>query len=144
MFSSSATMTYGRPGHFAQAYRSIAAETGITDASPHRLVTMLYDGFLDAVTEARGAMRSGDLERKGRAIGKAVRIVEEGLRAGLNLKQGGRLASDLNELYRYVGRRMTEANLRNDEAALDECQRLVQPLREAWITISTPSGSTDA
>jgi flagellar protein FliS len=143
MFSSSATMTYGRPGHFAQAYRSIAAETGITDASPHRLVTMLYDGFLDAVAEARGAMRSGDLERKGRAIGRAVRIVEEGLRAGLNLKPAA-AGQRPERAVRYVGRRMTEANLRNDEAALDECQRLMQPLREAWITISTPASRTDA
>jgi flagellar protein FliS len=28
------------------------------------------------------------------------------------------------------------ANLRNDEAALDECLRLVQPLREAWQAIA--------
>jgi flagellar secretion chaperone FliS len=141
MFSSAQpSMTFGRPPQFAQAYRKIAAETGITDASPHRLVAMLYDGVVESVAEARGAMRSRDHERKGKAIGRAVRIVEEGLRGGLNVKAGGRLAEDLNQLYGYVVVRLTQANLRNDETILDECLGLVQPLREAWMSIGN---STD-
>lgn len=144
MFSSTATMTHGRKPQFAQAYRSIAAETGVTDATPHRLVAMLYDGFMEAVADARGALRNRDIERKGRAIGRAVRIVEEGLRGGLDRRAGGRLAEDLHELYGYVSLRLTQANLRNDEAALDECQRLLQPLREAWNGISPTAGRPDA
>ena len=31
--------------------------------------------------------------------------------------------------------RLTYANLKNDEAALDECVRLMGPLRDAWIDI---------
>ena len=31
--------------------------------------------------------------------------------------------------------RLTQANLRNDEAALLECQRLIEPLRDAWAQI---------
>jgi len=144
MFSSLHSAPFGRPPQFAQAYRQIAAQTGVAAADPHRLVAMLYDGFLDAVTEARGAMRAGAIERKGRAIQRAVRIAEEGLRAGLNLAAGGRLAADLNQLYGYVGVRLTQANLRNDEALLDECQRLMQPLRDAWMSISSPGGRPDA
>ncbi|MFO1330450.1 MAG: flagellar export chaperone FliS [Rubrivivax sp.] len=144
MFSSAPTMPFGRPPQFAQAYRNMAAETGIADASPHRLVAMLYDGFLEAVAEARGALRAQDVQRKGRAIGRAVRIVEEGLRAGLNLKAGGTLAADLDQLYGYVGMRLTQANLNNSDAALDECQRLLQPLRDAWMSIGTPTARHDA
>lgn len=135
MFSSAA------PGPFARkqipaAYRQMAAQTSVADAGPHRLVAMLYDGFMDALVEARGAMRAKDIERKGRAISRAARIVEEGLRGGLNLTHGGRLAADLNQLYGYVGMRLMQASLRNDEAILDECQRLVQPLRDAWAEIA--------
>ena len=146
MFSSAQPMAFGRPPQFAQAYRSIAAETGVTDASPHRLVVMLFDGFLESLAEARGAMQARDIERKGRAIGRAVRIIEEGLRAGLNLEAGGALAGDLNQLYAYVAMRLTAANLRNDETLLDECQRLIQPLREAWLSMNanTPAGRHEA
>lgn len=144
MYSTATSTPFGRQPQFAQAYRNMAAQTGIADASPHRLVAMLYDGFLEALAEARGAMRAHEIERKGRAIGRAARIVEEGLRGGLNLEAGGRLADDLNRLYLYVGMRLTHANLKNDEKALDECQQLLQPLREAWMSIATPNGRHDA
>lgn len=144
MFNTSSPMTFGRPPQFAQAYRNIAAETGITDASPHRLVQMLYDGVLESVAEARGAMRANDIERKGRAIGRALRIVEEGLRGGLNITAGGGLAQNLDQLYTYVVGRLTHANLRNDEQALDECQNLMTPLRDAWMGIAGAGGRQDA
>lgn len=144
MFSSALPTTFGRRPQSAFAYRNIAAETGVADASPHRLVAMLFDGFMEAVAEARGAMKTQDVERKGRAIGRAVRIVEEGLRAALDLNAGGQLAADLNELYRYVGARLTQANLRNDLDALDECRRLIEPLRDAWTQIAPAASRHDA
>jgi flagellar protein FliS len=100
------------------------------------MVAMLFDGFMEAIAQARGAMRSGHSAAKGQAIGRALRIVEEGLRAGLDLHAGGTLARDLDDLYGYLSMRLTLANLHSSEPALDECQRLVQPLREAWAAIA--------
>ncbi|HET9822655.1 MAG TPA: flagellar export chaperone FliS [Burkholderiaceae bacterium] len=120
----------------AQVYNRVGVETGVLDASPHKLVAMLFDGFFDALAQAKGALVAGNVEVKGRALGRAVRIVDEGLKAGLDLSAGGPLAVDLSELYAYVSRRLTEANLRNDSTALDECAQLMQPLREAWQSIA--------
>jgi flagellar protein FliS len=99
---------------------------------------------MEALAQARGAMREGRLEVKGAAIGRAVRIVEEGLRGGLDLRAGGNLARDLDELYAYLAMRLTLANLRNDEAALDECQRLMRPVHEAWLAIAEEAERTPA
>lgn len=132
-----------RPAQFAAAYRQVGAETAVSGASPHKLVAMLFDGFMDSVAQARGAMRSGEIERKGKAVSRAIRIVDEGLRACLDMQGGGSLARDLHDLYGYLEMRLTLSNLRNDEAGLDECQRLMQPLREAWMSIAdqvNPSG----
>ena len=82
------------------------------DASPHRLVAMLFDGLIESVTLARGALAAGDHERKGREIGRAVRILEEGLKASLDLRAGGALATDLRDLYAYAVLRLTQANLK--------------------------------
>ena len=125
-------------GHPARGnlYHQVGVETRLSGASPHQMVAMLFEGFMEALAHARGAMRSGQHGAKGVAIGRAVRIVEEGLRAGLDLRAGGSLARDLHELYGYLTMRLTMANLHNDEAALDECQRLVQPLRDAWAAIA--------
>lgn len=121
--------------HPAGLYQQVGVESQVASASPHALVAMLFDGYLEALAQARGALRTGDTLTKGMAVGRAVRIVEEGLRAGLDARAGGSLARDLDELYGYVTQRLTLANLRNDEALLDECQRLMQPLAEAWRAI---------
>jgi flagellar protein FliS len=130
-----APSAFGRSHGFANAYARVGVETSVNAASAHKLIELLFNGFMDAIVLARGAMRAKQIETKGNAIGRAARIVEEGLKAGLNLEAGGRLASDLDSLYAYVGLRLLHANLRNDEAALDECVKLIGPLRDAWIAI---------
>jgi flagellar protein FliS len=125
---------FGRP-QAAGLYAAVGVETGVATATPHKLVAMLFDGYMTAMAQARGAMQAGNVEAKGKAIGKAVRIVEEGLKASLDTSAGGALAADLRDLYAYVTVRLTHANLRNDMAALDECQRLIEPLRDAWLAI---------
>jgi flagellar secretion chaperone FliS len=126
----------------AHAYQSVAVESRTADADPHQLVSMLFDGFFESVSKARGALRQGDIPAKGQAIGRAVRIIDEGLRGALDLKQGGPLARDLHDLYEYVTLRLTEANLSNNEALLDECVALVQPLCEAWASIRPQLATT--
>ena len=77
----------------ANAYQQIGLETATTNATPHKLIELLFEGFADAVARARGALLGRQIEAKGRAIGHAARIVEEGLKAGLNQKDGGRIAA---------------------------------------------------
>jgi flagellar protein FliS len=126
--------TRGR-GHTA-AYRDIGAGTAVDGASPHHLVSLLYGALADRIHAARGSLARGDVPAKAIAISSAVRIVEEGLAAPLNLKDGGEIAARLADLYDYLVRRLTLANLRNDDAALDECARLVKTLREGWDGIA--------
>ena len=118
----------------ASVYKRVAVETGVQAADSHRLVGMLFDGLLQAVATARGAMERGDLVVKGEQIGKAVRIVEEGLKAGLD-PAGGEMAQNLRALYAYSVRRLTEANLRNDPNALAEVATLIEPVAQAWQDI---------
>ena len=120
-------------------YRQVGVETSISSASPHQLVKLLLDGFFDAVAESRGHMRKKDIAAKAQAISRAIRIVDEGLKASLDSKAGGELANNLHGLYTYVCLRLTQANLRNDPAALDECVNLLKPVREAWLQIAPAS-----
>ena len=123
--------------NFSSAYREVGVQSGVLSASPHQLVLMLFDGFLECITQARGAIASRNIEQKCKAIIRAVRIVDEGLKANLNLEQGGKLAADLNALYGYITMRLTQANLSNDTAALEECAKLIEPVRSAWIAIGS-------
>lgn len=130
MFAPRRAMSLG-----AAAYQSTGVEIQVAGADPHRLVSLLFEGFDSAVTDAQGGLSAGDVERKCRAITRAIRIVDEGLRGHLNMEAGGTLAHDLMDLYGYIVRRLMQANARNDYEMLSECKRLMQPLREAWDSI---------
>ena len=121
---------------YANAYRQVEVQTGVHTASPHQLVSMIFDGLLACLARAQGAIQNGDTAAKAQHLGRAVRIVDEGLKSALNLQEGGKLAQDLDDLYAYVIVRLTHANLHGDEAALEECKRLIHPLRDAWQAIA--------
>jgi len=133
---------FSSPGSFgsrktsATAYRDVGATTALDGASPHKLVSLLYDALASELAAARGAIQRGDVAEKGRAILHAVRIVDEGLNAPLDMEAGGSLADNLRELYKYILQRLTHANLRNDAAAISECARLIDALRDGWDGIA--------
>jgi flagellar protein FliS len=101
---------------------------------------MLFDGFIDAIAQAKTALAQGQIEAKCKAITRAARIVDEGLKAPLDAA-GGALSDNLRALYGYVTVRLTQANLSNDVAALDECVRLLEPVRSAWVAIGPAAGA---
>ena len=119
----------------ASAYQRINVETAVSEASPHQLVNLLLEGLLQNVGAARIAMKSGDIALKGKKINLAVRILEEGLRPALDLAKGGDIAANLNGLYGYCSLRLTEANLRNDDAALADVIRVIEPVADGWKQI---------
>lgn len=119
----------------AASYRQVEVDTAVAVSDPHTLITMLFDGALAQLTRARAALRAHDAAAKGEAIGRATRIVEEGLNASLDLR-GGELAGNLRALYDYMNRRLLQANLRNDESIVQEVAQLLQTLRGAWVAIA--------
>jgi flagellar secretion chaperone FliS len=139
MFASTA---YAPNSRQRQAYQDVQITTGVAAATPHQLITMLFDGLAESLAQAKGAMRSGNIEAKGIAIQRAVRIIDEGLKSCLNLQEGGPLANDLNDLYAYMTLSLTRANLHNDESVLVEIGGLVEPLRTAWASISPRDGAS--
>jgi flagellar protein FliS len=122
------------------AYATVGIETGVTSASPHKLIVMLFDGALVALNSAVLHMKAGKIAEKGAAISKAIMIIDSGLRASLDKKAGGEIAEGLDSLYEYMGSRLLQANLKNDVVILEEVQRLLGDLRSAWNAIgNTPA-----
>lgn len=124
----------------AMAYRTVGAESSIVDASPHRLIELLFDGLEQSLQAASGALARGDMAQKGMQLMRSVRFLEEGLKGGLNDAQGGDLAVRLRSLYDYCINRLTMANLRNDGAAIAEVASLIAPVAQSWKEIGqTPA-----
>jgi flagellar secretion chaperone FliS len=119
----------------AHAYAKVGLETGVAAASPHQLIVMLYEGAELAVRMAIKHMNEGDMARKSAAISKAGAIILEGLRAALDVKQGGDLAQQLDSLYDYMNKRLLLAHLNNQTAPLEEVLGLLRELHGAWEQI---------
>jgi flagellar protein FliS len=126
---------FGSARNGASAYATLGVETGVAFASPHRLIVMLFDGALAALSTGLNEMQAGNVAAKGRAISRAITIVGEGLRASLNKNVGGEIAHSLEALYLYIEERMLQANLHNEPQHLLEAQRLLIELRDAWLQI---------
>jgi flagellar protein FliS len=134
MFSSAHHLGSRRPS--ATSYRDVNASTAIEGATPHRLVSLLYQTVASDIAAARGAISRKDIGEKCRAISHAVRIIEEGLLAPLDMTAGGALAVNLRDLYQYMVQRLTMANLKSDDAPLAECAQLIDVVRAGWDAIA--------
>lgn len=116
----------------ADAYRRINVETSMHTIDQHQIVNLLFDGMLQSLATARGALARGDVLAKCEAIARALRILEEGLSTGLDRVDGGELAENLAALYDYCTRRLILANAQNDDAILQEIQRLIETIAQGW------------
>lgn len=118
----------------AVVYRQLGVETALADASPHKLIAMLFDGAHEQIRKAHSAMGRADFATKGEALTRAIRILDEGLRACLD-DRGGELARNLRELYTYMIGRLLIASARNDEQPLSEVLDLLSMISGAWTQI---------
>lgn len=114
------------------AYLNQYHNNQIQTASPAQLLVMFYDGAIRLTKAAATAIDEGDMERKGQAVGKCVAIVGE-LSATLDHEVGGDIAANLDALYDFMIRELTQANLQNDAERIGVVQRLLCELRETWI-----------
>ncbi|WP_111496543.1 flagellar export chaperone FliS [Marinobacter bohaiensis] len=114
-----------------QAYQRVNTQTSITDADPHKLIQLLYNGALERINMAKARMQANDIAGKGQLISKAIEIIG-GLRGFLNFEQGGELAERLESLYEYMERTLFEANRHNDVAKLDEVSSLLRQIKDGW------------
>lgn len=120
------------------AYSQVGVQTGAMSASPHKLITMLYDGARAAIARAKFHMEGGNIAARGTAISKAIDIIDNGLRAVLDHEAGGEISANLESLYEYMVRRLMLANVRSDAALLAEVDALLESLALAWAQIDEP------
>ena len=118
----------------AGEYAAVGTQTGVSEATPHRLIQMLLDGALDKLARARGAMQRKEIAEKGNYITSASSIIL-GLHDSLDMEAGGEMAINLSNLYDYMIRRLMEGHAANDMNALDEVASLLREIKRGWDAI---------
>jgi flagellar protein FliS len=109
-------------------------ESRVLAADPVELIHILYEQALAQVRSARAALAAGDIIARSHAISKALAAVGE-LEASLNHDAGGSISQNLARLYRYIRKRLTDANVKREQAALAEVETLIRTLDEGWTAM---------
>jgi len=126
-----------------EQYNRVGVSSGVESADPHQLIQMLMNGALEKIAIAKGHMERNDISQKGGNISWAISIID-GLRASLNVDDGGEIAQNLDDLYDYMTRRLARANIENNPDLLDEVSSLVRSVKGAWDQMPESSSKTNA
>lgn len=113
------------------AYQKVQANT----ASPGQRVIMVYKGISKSISEAIDESESDDPDRFFRINDKiqfAQKLIME-LQMALDMERGGEIAANLNKLYTFWRRYLTEANVAKDKQKLQHVLDMVLDLTESWI-----------
>lgn len=126
----------------ANAYAKVGMETGVVAANPHKLIVMLFEGAQIALTSALQHMQAGNIPERGKALSKAIAIIENGLRASLDKTVGGQIVLNLDALYEYMNNQLLLANLNSQPELIQEVQALLHDIQGAWEEIAPKSATS--
>src|SRR5918997_5472494 len=108
-------------GHHPHPINPQAAQnylrTRVMTATPEQLQMMLYDGAIRFSEQAKAALEAEDYEKSYQAISRVQKILTE-MSCGLKHDVLPELCEKLSALYSYVYRRLIDANVRREAAAL--------------------------
>ena len=114
------------------AYRDVDIKSRVASSNQHELVLMMFEGLIESLTRAKGAVINRDTQTKVSEITRAIRILQEGLLSSLDLDHGGEIAQNLANLYEYCVIRLTQANVKNSVEMLCEVSELIGSVADAW------------
>jgi flagellar protein FliS len=127
----------------AAQYRAVNSHGLVADASPARLVQIMFEQILAQLATAQGCIGRikdnlplNDVVTKGKSLGKAIRLINQ-LNSTLDMERGREIAANLRALYLYMLDRLTFANVTNDGRAVAEVAALVHKVKTGWDQLVT-------
>lgn len=112
-------------------------------ASPHQLILLLYNGAIESLSVAAGAIDKKDIELRGKHITRTISIVN-GLRDMLDMHTGGEVAENLYSLYSYMAKEVFNAGFHNDLDTLENIRQMLMDIRGSWEKIPIDMHSISA
>ena len=119
---------------YSKAANSYKKNT-LENASPGQLILMLYDGalkFIDAAKLGFKETKTREFNEKiNNNISRALEIIAE-LKACLDLSVEGDFPKTMYSLYEYMEDNLSRANVKKEQAPLDEVRTRLLEIRNAW------------
>ena len=126
-------MHHSPHGNAAQAYK----RNEILNASPGKLILLLYDGAIQSLERARIELLSPGQEKSakvGESLGKAMSIIGE-LRASLDHDVSEEIAGNLDRLYDFCLEEIYTTNVQRSAQEIKGAIRVMKTLKEGWDAV---------
>jgi flagellar secretion chaperone FliS len=104
-------------------------QNSVTTASPGELTLMLYDGCLKFMRQGKMAILNKQIEAKNAALINAQNIIRELI---ANSNPDVPISKEFVVLYDFILRRLIHANLKMDVVAVEEGEKILTEIRDAW------------
>ena len=114
------------------AYTQQYQQNQILSASPEQILIMLYDGAIRFTRQAIAGVEENDRLKKLDGTRRAMAIITEFANT-LDHEIGGEIAENLDALYAFMTRELTEANMKNDVEKYRVVEGLLTDLRSTWV-----------
>lgn len=118
-------------------------DTKVLTATPLQLVSLAYEGIVEAIRDARIHLAAGRIPERSRAVSKALSLLNE-LDHSLDHQRGGELSLTLTKLYDYMRNRLCEANFKQADEPLAEVLTLAETVAGSWRELADRECSTAA
>lgn len=126
---------------YAQNAYNTYKTNSVNYASREQLLLMLVDGAVKFSKIGRQAIIDKNIGKAHDNIIKVQNIFYE-LMVTLDVANGGEWAMSLMNIYEFIVRRLTDANIKKDSAIMDEVIPLIQDIRDIWEQAYKVSKST--
>lgn len=121
-----------------KAYKQVNLHSSLLESNPHQVILMMFDGALQAISVAKGAIERKNFELKSESITKATNILDA-LRGSLDFEREPKVSENFDVLYTYCIESLNKVSLDLNTGAIDEIVEMLKPLRDAWSEMSEES-----
>ena len=119
-------MTTGAPNSYLR--------DSVLTAAPEQLQLMLYDGAIRFASQGRDALQAGDYETSYEKFSRAQAIAIE-MEAGLRREVNPQLCERMAAIYGFIYRKLVDASVNKDAAAVDDALKVLRLERETWVLL---------
>jgi flagellar secretion chaperone FliS len=118
----------------AKMYAENNTHTSVTSADSGQLIVLVYERVFDHLKLARNALEVGDYGIE--PFTKAHDLIQQGLLACLDYKNGGDVAQSLGAVYEWSLREILNARLTKSPEKIQDVLDVLAPLYEAWVALA--------
>ena len=115
----------------AAAYDDMATKSIVMGASSHGLITLLFEELDSSLKAAEFFLDHQDTANARKNLTKASRVLA-GLQGSLDFDQGGEIAMNLANLYRFCIKELLKANTTAEKETVTTVRGLINPIQQAW------------